>query len=101
MMKYRTQLLLALLAISSAVIGGCSSKPLTPPQAAPAVEVLVPVAVPCKVAQVAPSRLPTSVAAIPVDIYEAAKLILADRAVLKADTTRMAAANSDPCPVAK
>lgn len=77
---------------------GCASKPLTPPQAPPAVKVEVPVPVPCQVAQVAPSGLPTASAPLPTDIFDAVKLILADRATLKADRTRLVAANSNPCP---
>lgn len=80
---------------------GCSSKPLTPPQAPSAVEVLVPVPVPCKVAQVPSSKLPSAIVTIPRDIFEAVKIVLADRATLKADRERMAAANSDPCPESK
>lgn len=83
------------------VLSACATqKPLTPPQAPPAVEVKVPVPVPCQVEQIAPSGLPGAVAPIPDDIFEAVKLILADRATLKADRTRLVAANSNPCPKA-
>ncbi len=88
-----------LMALSS--IAGCASRPLTPPQAPPAIEVLVPVPVPCRVEPVASSRLPTASAPIPTDIWDGVKLILADRATLKADRERLKAANSNPCPVAK
>ena len=83
------------------VLSGCVGKPLTPPQAPPAVEVLIPVPVPCQVASVALSGLPTGSEAVKDDIYRAVQLILADRAVLKADRARLAAANSNPCPKAK
>ncbi len=78
---------------------GCASKPLTPPQAPPAVEVMIPVPVPCQVAQVPRSPLPSRSRAIPNDIFDAVKIVLADRAVLKADRERLIAANSNPCPV--
>lgn len=92
--------LMALCFFGAILLGGCSHKPLTPPQAAPAVEVLVPVATPCQVEQVAASPLPTASTSPSMlnDIYDAVKLVLADRAVLKADRTQMAAANSNPCP---
>lgn len=89
---------LALIGAACALlVSGCATKPLTPPQAPPAVEVLIPVPVPCEVAQVAPSELPTA-SGVPHDIYEAVKRVLADRAVLMADRTKMRAANTDPCP---
>jgi len=90
-----------LAAAVSLPLAACTSKPLTPPQAQSAVEVRVPVPVPCQVTQVPSSRLPTASLSIGGDIYTAVKLILADRSVLKADRARLSAANSDPCPVAK
>ena len=82
-----------------AMMAGCAHAPLVPPQAPPAVEVLIPVAVPCNVASVVPSKLPTASTSIPDDIFDAVKLVLADRAVLKADRERLVAANSNPCPL--
>ena len=87
--------------VAAMSLTSCATKPLTPPQAPPAVEVLIPVPVPCQVAQVAPSKLPTASTSIPNDIYRAVQLVLADRAVLRADRARLAAANSNPCPKAK
>lgn len=82
------------------ILSGCATKPTTPPQAPPAVKVLVPVSKACKVEQVASSPLPSASTSpsILTDLYGAVKLVLADRSVLKADRTRMAAANSNPCP---
>lgn len=79
------------------LVTGCATTPITPPQAPPTVEVLIPVPVPCEVAQVAPSELPTA-SGVPHDIYEAVKRVLADRAVLMADQAKLRAANGDPCP---
>lgn len=84
-------------AVGIIMLEGCTPKPLTPPQAPSAVEVLIPVPTPCKVAAVALSGLPTASTSIPDDIYRAVQLVLADRAVLKADRERLAAANNHPC----
>lgn len=92
---------LAFWAAIAIILQGCATKPLTPPQAPPAVEVLIPVPVPCQVAQVASSGLPTASEPIKGDIYRAVQLILADRAVLKADRERLQAANSNPCPASR
>jgi PBP1b-binding outer membrane lipoprotein LpoB len=86
------------LAALAVVLAGCTTtKDVEPPQAPPAVEVLVPVSKPCKVEKVEKSPLATA-DGVPNDLFEAVKRILADRAILLGDREKMAAANSDPCP---
>ena len=89
-----------LLCMALSLSACATTKPLTPPQAPPAVEVLIPVPVPCDVAQVAPSELPSATRPVPNDIYGAVQIVLADRATLRADRERLVAANSNPCPAA-
>lgn len=86
---------IALAFLVVAVLAGCSTSPKVPP---PAVEVLVPVAQPCAVAQVTPATLPSAHRPASGDIFEDVKTILADRATLKADRERLLGANSNPCP---
>jgi hypothetical protein len=63
------------------------------------VKVLIPVTQPCKVEKVDPSPLVTErLGGAGDDLYEAVKRVLADRAILKADRSKLVAANSDPCP---
>lgn len=81
-------------------LAACSHAPLVPPQAPEAVKVLVPVPVPCEVEKVTPSPLATA-DGVPPDLFEAVKRVLADRSILLADRTKLAAANSDPCPAKK
>lgn len=97
--QWATVLFLALVPILMG--SGCASTPKVPLQAPPAVKVLVPVPVPCVIAEVPKSALPSQSNPILNDIYRAVQIVLADRAVLKADRERMAAANSDPCPQEK
>lgn len=78
----------------------CATVPNVPPPAPEAVQVLVPIAKPCKVEKVEPSPLP-SAGGVPADIFEAVKRVLADREVLVADRGKLVAANSDPCGEAK
>lgn len=87
-----------LLPLTALVLAACASAPKVPPQAPPAVKVLVPVPVPCKVEKVAKSPLVTEQQPVAGEIFEAVKQVLADRAILKGDRERMAAANNDPCP---
>lgn len=88
-----------ILALSALALGACAHKaPQPPAEAPPAVEVLIPVPTPCDNAQIASTALPGASAAIPNDIFDAVKLILGDRAVLKGDNERLKAANTNHCP---
>jgi hypothetical protein len=84
-------------------LAACSTtpKPLVPDTPPQAVQVLVPIAKPCKVEKVDPSPLVTDKMGAGDDLYEAVKRVLADRAILMADRTKLVAANSNPCPVPK
>ena len=87
------------LCVSLAVaLAACTST--RPPLPGPVVEVFVPVPVPCEIGQVEITPLPSE-QGVSEDIYDAVRLILADRAILQADREQLKAANSDPCPVAE
>jgi hypothetical protein len=86
---------IALVAIS--LLSGCTSTRNLPPPAPLIQKVLVPVSQPCQVEQVTNSPLP-SAGGVPLDIFEAVKRVLADRAILLGDREKLQAANSDPCP---
>lgn len=82
----------------------CATAPkaLVPDQPPPAVQVLVPVPTPCEVQKVEPSPLVTErLGGAGGELFEAVKRILADRAILISDRTKLVAANSDPCPEVK
>lgn len=94
------ELLLLLFAVVAFLfLTACATdpKPL-PTQAPPAIEVKVPVPVPCEVEKVQETTLPSAIAAVPGDIWEGVKLVLADREILKADKAKLQAANNSPCP---
>lgn len=76
------------------LLGACTTRQPLP---GPVVEVQVPVAVPCEIDQVDTSPLP-SAEGVPNDIFDAVKIVLADRALLKADREKLKAANTSPCP---
>lgn len=71
----------------------CATGPTVPK------EVLVPVPVPCEVEQVPAPTLPT--ASPDADVFELAKVAAARIKLLMADTERLRAANTSPCPAVK
>lgn len=73
------------------VLAGCGHAPIPPVQ-----EVLIPIAKPCEVEKVEPSKLATA-QGVPNDIFEAVKRILADRQILLGDREELIAANTEPC----
>lgn len=62
-------------------------------------EVLIPVPVPCEVEQVPPIELPQ--VRPDMNVFEAAKVRMAQLKLLLAENTRLRAANTNPCPSPK
>ena len=89
--------LLAICLFAALLVPACASAPKMPPPAPPAVEVAIPILTPCEVEQVELSKLETEKAPVPHDIYDAVKMILADRSILKGDREALTAANNEPC----
>lgn len=88
-------LVLAAAALSS--LAACSTGPKLPVPTPPAHPVYIPVPVPCEIEQIEPSPLPSD-KGFAADIYEAVKVLLADREVLLGDRKKLIAANRTPCP---
>lgn len=77
-----------------AALSGCAGR--LPPPAPPAVEVLVPVPVPCEIEQVPVADKPRTSADM--GIFDLVKTVLAERAVMAGENARLRAANTNPCP---
>jgi len=94
--------LLALLLLFAVcfLLPGCASNRI-PPQAAPAVEVKVPVPVACEIEQVPVPSYPAAQARKGMNIWDLTKIVTADRQVRMAENERLRAATNNPCPAQK
>lgn len=93
-------LAILLLLLACLLLPGCASNRI-PPQAAPAVEVKVPVPVACEIEQVPVPQYPAAQARKGMSIWDLTKLVTADRQVRMAENERLRAANNNPCPAPK
>lgn len=87
--------LIAPLALFYCALTACASNPAPVPEA---VKVLVPVPVACEIEQVPVGDRPSANAVRGMDIWSLTKIATAERRVLMGETTRLRAANSNPCP---
>jgi hypothetical protein len=88
-----------LLVAALIVLPSCATTPKLPPQAPPAVEVLVPVPVPCQIEQPPQPVYPADNLPADASLFDTVRTLLADRLVRIAETTRLRAAIADPCPI--
>jgi len=65
-----------------------------------AVEVKVPIPVPCQIEQVPTPEYPVTTAREGMSIWELSKIVTSDRRVRMAENERLRAAINNPCPVA-
>jgi len=80
------------------LLPACSTTNRLPPQAPPAVEVKVPVPVPCEIEQVPGPSYPAAQARQGMSIYDLTRIALADRRVRMGENERLRAATNNPCP---
>lgn len=87
--------LLAPLALFLCTLSACTSTPAPVPDA---VKVMVPVPVACEIEQVPEGARPSREARPGMDIWSLTKIATAERRILMGETTRLRAANNNPCP---
>lgn len=87
--------LLAPLALFYMALSACATNPAPIPEA---VKVLVPVPVACEIEQVPVGPRPSTTAVRGMDIWSLTKIATAERRILMGETTRLRAANNNPCP---
>ena len=80
------------------LLPACVGGPSIPDAAPPAIEVRVPYAVPCVLAEVPQETLPSSDATADMNIFELTQRALADRKVLEGENSELRVVNEVGCP---